>query len=463
MKNPPKTFHLITLGCPKNRVDAEILWAALAREGLAAVDDPSEAEVILVNSCAFIRPAVQESIDTILSLADHKRTGVCRWLVVAGCLPPRYGPAISSLLPEVDLFIGPGEIGDIGRFFSKASAERFHCERPSFMQKASTPRVNSLSKAAAYLKVAEGCSRRCSFCTIPKIRGRTKSRELRDLLSEARQLARHGIREIILVAQDLSSWGSDLKSKPTLADLVEALSSISDLSWIRLMYVFPGRLSKRLIRCLADQKNVLPYLDIPMQHADEGVLRRMNRGGSPQSLLRIVSRLRAEIPGVVLRTSLMTGFPGEDERAFSHLVEFVESARFERLGVFAFSKEEGTPAGVMAGCPPAKVAVQRKAALLSLQRKIAIAYHQSLLGTTQEVLIERSAGKNWIGRMWNQAPEVDGVTLVHGRASEGSIQKVHVTKAGPYDLECRSLENGNESEYSEEKSRPPRGRKGSQP
>lgn len=432
------TFHIVTLGCPKNRVDSEVIWANVATAGLAAVDDPAQAEVIIVNTCAFVQSAVVESLDTIVELGRYKEEGRCRKLVVCGCLTPRFGEELARELPEVDLFVGPAEAGEIGRMLAgQQESQTLSCATgQAFLPSAATPRVNSLAAGSAYLKVAEGCSRRCTFCIIPALRGPQRSRSPDDLVEEASNLAALGVREVVLVAQDLASWGVDLPGKPRLADLVEALAGVAGIDWIRLMYMFPTEVPERLIRVMAENEKVLPYLDLPFQHADAEVLRRMRRGGDPQTFLALVEKLRKQIPKVVLRTSLMTGFPGEERAAFQRLFDFVERCRFERLGVFIFSAEEGTEAAKLPDQVEKEEAQKRHRELMTLQREIASAYHQSLVGTTQAAIVEQELEPRLFeGRLWCQAPEVDGRLTLRGKARVGDIVRVKVTGAGPYDLE----------------------------
>jgi ribosomal protein S12 methylthiotransferase len=300
--------------------------------------------------------------------------------------------------------------------------------------------VNSLAAGSAYLKVAEGCSRRCTFCIIPRLRGPQRSRSLDDLVEETSNLAALGIREVVLVAQDLANWGVDLPHKPRLADLVEALAGVAGIRWIRLMYLFPTEVPGRLIRVIAKNEKILPYLDLPFQHADAEVLRRMRRGGDPGTFLALVSKLRKQIPNVVLRTSLMTGFPGEDRAAFQRLFDFVERCRFERLGVFVFSAEEGTEAAGLPDQVEKPEARKRHRELMKLQQEIASAYHQSLIGSTQAAIVEEELEPRlFAGRLWCQAPEVDGRLTMRGKAQVGEIVRVKVTDAGPYDLEGKVL------------------------
>jgi ribosomal protein S12 methylthiotransferase len=437
-----RTFYLVTLGCPKNRVDAELIWADLAKRDLMAVDDPAQAEIIIVNSCAFIESAVSESVDTIIELGQYKKEGNCKYLVVAGCLTSRYYDQLPKTLPEVDLFVGPAEVGQLGDLLQQEqAASLLACKKESaFLPTGQQARVNSLSPGAAYLKVSEGCSRKCSFCMIPKIRGAQRSRPISDLVDEADNLVKMGIKEIILVAQDLISWGRDLSSKEELADLIQELAGISDLQWLRLMYLFPRKMPDKIIRVINDNHKVLNYLDLPFQHADDRILKSMQRGGDAQTQKDLVKRLRDELDDVVIRTTLMTGFPGEDESAYQRLKDFVEECRFERLGVFTYSAEEGSPAAEMANQVPRRIAEKRYQELLDIQQKIAGSYHQSLLDSTIEVLVEEEADLDKaIGRSWSQAPEVDGVTLIAGAATAGEIIKARVIKTGPYDLEVEPI------------------------
>ena len=437
-----RTFHIVTLGCPKNRVDSEVIWAGVATRGLVATENPAEADVIIINTCAFVQSAVVESLDTIVEMGRYKEEGICSQLIVCGCLTPRFREELLSELPEVDLFVGPAEAGEIGRLLSdRPGTERLSCAtEQAFLPAAATPRVNSLAAGSAYLKVAEGCSRRCTFCVIPRLRGPQRSRSLEDLVEETSNLAGLGVREVILVAQDLASWGVDLPGKPRLSDLVEALAGVADVRWLRLMYLFPTEVPESLIQVMALKDNVLPYLDLPFQHADQEVLRRMRRGGDPETFVALVERLRQKIPGVVLRTSLMTGFPGENRAAFQRLFAFVERCRFERLGVFIFSPEEGTEAATFSEPVEKEVAQKRHRELMTLQGEIAAAYHQSLVGTTQAAIVEAELEPGaFTGRLWCQAPEVDGRLILSGRAHAGDIVRVRVTAAGPYDLEGKVL------------------------
>jgi ribosomal protein S12 methylthiotransferase len=374
-------------------------------------------------------------------MGRYKEEGSCETLIVCGCLTPRFKEELARELPEVDLFVGPAEAGKISRLLKNSPKDRLSCEaEQAFLPAASTPRVNSLAAGSAYLKVAEGCSRRCTFCIIPNLRGPQRSRSLDDLVEETSNLADLGIREVVLVAQDLANWGIDLPKKPRLADLVEALASVTGIRWIRLMYLFPTEMPERLIRVIAENEKVLPYLDLPFQHADAGVLKFFNDTATTETFLALVLKLRKLIPNVVLRTSLMTGFPGEDPAAYRRLFDFVERCRFERLGVFIFSAEEGTEAATMPDQVDKAEAQKRHRELMALQQEIASAYHQSLVGTIQAAIVEEELEPRlFVGRLWCQAPEVDGRLTLSGKAQVGDIVRVKVTEAGPYDLEGKVL------------------------
>ncbi len=438
-----RTFHLIGLGCPKNQVDSEVIWAGLAEAGWVAVDEPAAADLIVVNTCAFIQAAVEESLETILALDALRKSGRLRWLVVAGCLPARYGHALLDELVEVDCFCCPGEVGRVvQRIEAATTGGPRWCGRAgeSHLLDADTPRVNALSTGAAYLKAADGCSRRCSFCIIPQLRGPQRSRPLDDLVAEAENLVRWGVSEIVLVAQDLAAWGRDLPQRPELAELVDALAGVAGLDWLRLMYLYPAEVSPRLLQVVAEREAVLAYLDVPLQHVDADILRRMRRGGDAGRMLDWIADVRRRLPGAVLRSTLMTGFPGETAASFARLEDFVARAAFERLGVFAYSAEEGTAAAELDGAVAPELAAERRDRLLAIQQPIAAAYHRGLIGRRIEVLVEGAAADGrLLGRAWNQAPEVDGETRLDGRAVLGEVVAARVTGGDAYDLEAEVI------------------------
>jgi ribosomal protein S12 methylthiotransferase len=437
----PSTFHLVSLGCAKNRVDSEVILAGLLAAGYRLEQDSSRARVIVVNSCSFIESAVQESIDTILELAQAKEKGACRLLVVTGCLPQRYGKQLAEAMPEVDLLLGTGAFHRLPLLLSRrqpGDPQEIHLEPPRFLMDSETPRVLSGPFYSAYLKVAEGCSNRCAFCTIPAIRGPYRSRPLDDLLREADWLALQGVRELNLVAQDTTAYGEDLGPTPRLADLLDSLARTGLFSWIRVLYAYPQRITGRLLDVIGTHRSICPYLDIPFQHASERILRAMGRSGSPTEFLRLVQWIRAELPAITLRTTLMVGFPGETDDDFQELYEFVEGVRFQRLGIFAYSPERGTAAARLEDSVPKRVKTRRLRKLAALQETISLAYYRKLIGTTQPVLLEGPSPETDLlleGRLASQAPEVDGRVLINtGFGRVGEIMPVRLTAAHPHDL-----------------------------
>jgi ribosomal protein S12 methylthiotransferase len=437
----PTSFYLLSLGCAKNRVDSEVILGGLISAGYHPEDDPLKAQLIVVNTCSFIESAVQESIDTILALAEARKKGACRLLVVTGCLPQRYGKKLAEAMPEVDLLLGTGTFHRLPLLLDRrqpGDPQEIHLDPPRFLMEAETPRVLSGPCYSAYLKVAEGCSNRCAFCTIPAIRGSYRSRPLDDLLREADRLALQGVRELNLVAQDTTAYGEDLGPTPRLADLLDTLARTGLFSWIRILYAYPQRITGRLLEVMGTHPSICPYLDIPFQHASERVLRAMGRSGSPTEFLRLVQWIRAELPTVTLRTTLMVGYPGETDDDFQELYELVDEVRFQRLGIFAYSAEQGTAAARLGDSVPKRVKTRRLRKLAALQEKISLAYHRQLIGTTQPVLVEGRSPETKLllqGRLASQAPEVDGRVLISsGFGRVGEIMPVRLTEAHPHDL-----------------------------
>ncbi len=430
--------YIHTLGCPKNRVDSEVMLGTLAEAGYRLVQDPAKAEVVVVNTCGFIESAKVESVDAIVELAEQKRSGRCKKLVVTGCLVQRHGRELARELPEVDHFLGTGAYAEIARIVSDAQARRLVVPDPDFVHSASTPRVNSLPSHTAYLKVSEGCDNACAFCIIPKLRGPQRSRAIDDVVGEAAALAAQGTIELSLVAQDLTAWGYDLRGRPKLHDLLRELVKVDGVRWIRLHYAYPRDLPDALVEVVAREPRIVKYLDMPLQHSSDRLLRAMKRGRSSQFLRDLLAKLRARVPGIALRTSLIVGLPGETEEDFDDLLRFVEEQRFERLGVFEFSPEEGTPAAEMRRQVPDAVKRARYARVMELQQGISRDHQRAMIGRRLEVLVEgRSEETEHLlaGRHAQQAPEIDGLTYVNdGVASPGEIVTVEVTDASEYDL-----------------------------
>ncbi len=440
-------IHLNSLGCARNQIDGEIMAGLLEKAGWTIVDDPSEAEVIVVNTCGFIEAATQESIDVILELATLKEEGKCRGLIVTGCVPERYKDSLAEQLPEVDFFLGTGAYDRIveaaGNLMS--SENRLFPppgERPP--DDPDLPRKTTLSYSA-YLKIAEGCDRKCTYCIIPKLRGRHRSRPLGDIAKEAKRLVAAGARELNLVAQDSSSWGYDFHPPRHPADLLTTLSELAPgSSWIRLLYGHPDRTDDRLVRTMGNTTGVLPYFDIPVQHASVKILRRMGRNYDGEYLFRLFDNIRNTVPEAVLRTTLIVGFPGETQKDFEELAKFVEKVRFDHLGVFVYSDEDDLPSHRLSEHVSGKTATKRRDAIMKIQKRISEKRNEKYIGQTLDILVEEKPEEGvWIGRAWFQAPDVDGVVYVRSsdeRFSKGfdcdigSAARVKIADAMEYDL-----------------------------
>ena len=433
-QNP--TLYLLSLGCPKNRVDSEVMLGTLLEQGYQLVQEPQDAEVVLINSCAFIGEAKQESIDAILEHAQLKETGRCKALVVAGCLTQRYADVLQQEMPEVDYFVGTSAYPRIAEII-RGERDRAVIPDPDYIADARTPRRNSMPAFTAYVKISEGCDNKCTFCIIPTLRGLQRSRPIADIVEEANRLVAGGAVELNLVAQDLTAYGHDLAGKPRLHDLLQALAEVP-ARWIRLHYAYPRDFPEPLIDALAAQPNLARYLDMPLQHIADPVLRRMKRGRDSAWVRKLVRRIRERVPGLTFRTSFIVGFPGETEEQFLELCDFVEEMRFEKVGVFQFSREEGTASFDLDGQLSQRVKAQRQKKLLGIQRKISKSHQQALVGKTLDVLIEGVSDETDLlleGRYQGQAPEIDGKVYVNrGEARAGEIVRVEVEQAGDYDL-----------------------------
>jgi ribosomal protein S12 methylthiotransferase len=427
-----------TLGCPKNRVDSEVMLGTLSRAGFRLVQEPERADVIVVNTCGFIESAKVESIDAIVELAEHRRAGRCKKLVVTGCLVQRHADELARELPEVDHFLGTGAYADVAAIVSDAQAKRLVVPDPEFVHSAATPRVNSLPGHTAYLKISEGCDNACAFCIIPKLRGPQRSRPVADVVAEAEALAAQGALELSLVAQDLTAYGTDLPGRPRLHELLRALAKVDGIRWLRCHYAYPRDVPAALVQTIAEEPRIVKYLDMPLQHSSDRLLRAMKRGRNSEFLRALVARLRRGIPGLALRTSLIVGLPGETKADFEDLLRFVEESRFERLGVFEFSPEEGTPAAEMARQVPERVKRSRYERIMEAQQRIAREQQRAMIGRRVEVLVEGRAEETehlLAGRHAQQAPEIDGVTYINeGLAYPGEIVTVEITDAAEYDV-----------------------------
>lgn len=437
-------IYIHTLGCPKNLVDSELMAGALEKGGFRLVQDERAADIIILNTCSFILPAREESIAEALRLAEYKKKGSCKYLVMTGCLPQRHGNELARGLPEFDLFLGTAKIDEIVRTLSNIEAgDRVIVGKPNFLMNSSMPRKILTPPHIAYLKITEGCSNRCSYCAIPQIRGELRSRGVDDILREAGSLVGGGARELIVIGQDTTSFGRDSKKSPGLDVLLRELAGLEGTFRVRLMYTYPARITRELLEVIASEEKVCEYIDMPVQHINDAILKSMNRRGSGKRVREVIRSARAIIPGVSLRTSLIVGFPGETKRKFIELLEFVRESRFEHLGVFSYSQEEGTKAALLKGRVSSRVAEDRKALIMDEQAGISREKNRGLVGTVQEVLIDAKSdrpGYAFMGRTRGQAPEVDGATYVKtGRKLRiGDIKSCVIKKAGYYDLfaEC---------------------------
>ncbi len=434
----------LSLGCAKNRVDTEVMLGHLTRSGHEITASPEEAEIIVVNTCGFIESASQESVDSILEMARQKVVGNCRRLIVAGCLVQRYRTQILEQIPEVDAVIGTNEIPEILELCLdqtlKPNPPRYE-SRELYLYSDSDPRILTTPGYSAYLKVAEGCDHPCTFCVIPQIRGSFRSRPLDSVLTEARRLAAQGVREINLVAQDTTMYGWDWGNRLGLADLIRRLGEIEGIRWIRFLYAYPNNIYDELLQAMAETPSACKYIDVPLQHISRQLLKQMKRGGNRRSLTRLLMRIRDRVPGVAIRTTMIVGFPGETEEDVHELMEFVEEARFERLGVFTYSDEDDAASHQLGSKVPEDVKEERRQRLMKLQTGICEAVNLKLVGATLPVLVEgRSAESDllWQGRLSTQAPDIDGVVYLNDGITDqtrpGDIVPVRINEAHPYDL-----------------------------
>ena len=429
----------VSLGCPKNLINTEVMLAKLASEGFEIVAEDVDADVIVINTCAFIESAKQEAIDNILDVAWLKENHTLRGIVVTGCLPERYREQILEELPEVDCVLGTGSYGDICEAVRSAYAnKRFARFGDINAAPLGGERVVTTQEHFAYLQIAEGCDNRCSYCVIPSIRGRFRSRPMGEIVEEARDLASLGVRELCLVAQDTTRYGEDLYGTYALDALLRELLAIDGIRWLRLLYCYPGRITDGLIEEIANNPKVVKYIDMPIQHISDRVLRAMNRRDTAADIRSAVERLRRAVPDIVLRTTVITGFPGETEDEFEELRAFIRETRFERLGVFAYSREEGTPAYDLPDQIPEKLKRKRHDVLMREQRKIHTAYNRAQLGRTFAVVCEGydTAGGSYYGRTYADAPDIDGRIFFSAprRVGEGELIRVEVTEVLDYDL-----------------------------
>jgi ribosomal protein S12 methylthiotransferase len=434
--------YLESLGCAKNLVDSEVIQGTLVQSGYTLTHHKEAADIIIVNTCAFIEEATKEAIDTILSLAEQKKNGVCRYLIVCGCLPQRYKESLVQELPEVDLFIGTGEFHHIARHID--NLQEGHCkskvfvDHPTYLLTSSTPRILATPRYTAYVKIAEGCSHRCTYCTIPKIRGSYTSRSLRSIVEEVKNLADMGVKEINLIAQDTTHYGFERSQHNGLARLLKQLVRIPDIKWMRLLYCHPLTITPELIDLIAGEQKICNYLDLPMQHISDPELKRMGRKITGERIKQLLYMLRGKVPQIAIRTTFMVGFPGETERDFSAMIKFITDYKCDHLGVFRYRDEEGTAASQLTPKIPEKIKEERYHTIMKLQANISRRKNRAQVGQVQEVLIEKAAPPAPYAlqaRTEFQAPEVDGITYIEsGKAAPGSFVNVCITKGLTYDL-----------------------------
>lgn len=447
-RRSPGSVSLVNLGCPKNQVDAEVMLGQLVRAGYRIASSPEQADLVVVNTCSFVGDAKEESIRAVLEAGALKSTGRARAVVVSGCLPQRYREELLPLLPEVDAFVGTGEFPRIVEIAARALGPRdgplMRVTGHTALVTAALPRLRLTPPHLAYLKIAEGCDHPCRFCAIPAIRGPLQSRRRADILAEARQLAADGVRELVLVSQDTTSYGRDRGEPEALTRLLRDLLALPNLARIRLHYLYPTRIGSGLIRLLAAEPRLCRYLDLPLQHADAGILRAMGRGGTPESLARLIGRIRRAVPDLVVRTAFIVGFPGESAAQFAALLRFVRAMRFERVGVFCYSDEEGTPAARLAPKVPRRTAEARRRRLMEVQARIAEAQSRSLIGSVQQVMVDGPHPDDHAlqcGRTPGQAYEVDGQVFLRGpRVQPGTLVRARILEGFEHDLAGDILE-----------------------
>jgi len=436
-----KKLYMISLGCSKNLVDSEVMLGLLEKDGYSVSDKPADADLLLVNTCGFIGSAVQEAIDEILELATYKEKDPAKKLVVTGCLVQRYGLELEKELPEVDLFIGTNGFHNIVALLhgEKPPMPAAHSlEQAPFLMDSSMPRKVSTPSHRAYMKITEGCVNRCSYCLIPAIRGKLRSRSLPDLVAEARRLDSHGVKELTLVAQDLLAYGLDLGKQTNLLGLLHGILNETAIPWIRLLYLHPARVQKELLDLMAVNTRIVPYLDIPFQHVSDHILQLMNRPYTKNQLIELMGLIRTTLPDAALRTTMMVGFPGETEDDVYEMADFLQANPFEHLGVFAYANEEGCKAASFPNQVAEDLKEERLRRIMELQAEISFAALQKRVGTVEQVLVEGLSKESDLlleGRTRYQAPEIDGcVYITQGTAEPGALVDVTITEAHTYDL-----------------------------
>jgi ribosomal protein S12 methylthiotransferase len=432
---------LVSLGCPKNLVDAEVMLGHLPADRFEIVTDEAQADIIIVNTCSFIKEAKEESVETILEVADYKKTGRCRLLVVTGCLPQRYREELAGELPEVDLFMGTGDGPRIVELLNAHAGGRESLQAvglPEYLYDHTTPRVQSSPFYSTYVKIAEGCANHCSYCIIPQLRGTLRSRSIASVVEEVRRLVGTGVKEVNLIAQDVTAYGADRDDGARLEELLRELVKIEGLQWLRLLYAYPDGISDELLDLMAAEEKICNYLDVPLQHVDDTILAMMNRRVDQAAIRELLGRIRRRIPDITLRTSFIVGFPGETDEQFNALLDFVNEGHFERVGVFRYSREEGTAAATLEGQVPERTKKSRYHKLMKAQSRVSFRKNRALVGNIEPVLVEGFSEETELllrGRSVRQAPDVDGqVYITSGQAEIGAIVPLRITDSSEYDL-----------------------------
>ncbi len=454
IENKTKTVAVISLGCPKNTVDSEVMLGKLAQDNYALVKDPSEAEVVIVNTCGFIEASKKESIDTILDVAKLRKSGQLKSLVVGGCLAHRYGDELKKELPEIDILFGLNDVENVASQI-KGTPLPVHpsqvdrkpllpnsLNEATYVYDASSPRLLSTPGYFAYVKISEGCDLPCTFCIIPKIRGHYRSRSLEDIEREARQLASQGVKELCLVAQDSTWYGADRYGKPKIAELLERLAKVEDIEWVRLHYLYPSRVTDEMLDVMAAYPKIAPYFDVPLQHASNKILKSMQRIGDRALLEKMISRIRTKLPHSSIRSTFIVGFPGETDEDFNELIEFLKSSQLDYVGFFSYSQEENTPAGVMENQVPEGIKQKRLAEAYRVQEEIAEKSHQRWVGEKLWAVVESVDENGEVqGRTRYQAPEVDGIVMIEGLSGPqvGQLTQVEITHTLQQDLVAKAI------------------------
>lgn len=441
-----KKVHFISLGCPKNLVDSEIMAGTLMKDGYRVVGEADEADTVIVNTCGFIEDSKKESIQRILEMGDLKQEGKIKKVVVAGCLTQRYKDDLVEGLPEADLFVGSGEFQNIAKILKNSDAgetQKTFFNLPTYLQEEETPRVNSQPGHRAYLKISEGCMKRCAFCAIPHIRGNLQSRSIDAIVAEAKHLVAGGVKELIIISHDFTDYGFDLRRKdPTRkespVELLKALDQVEGLQWIRLMYLYPDGITPEMVQVIKNSKKIVKYFDMPLQHVNDVVLKSMNRKMTRDEIETALMNIREQIPEAVIRTQFIVGFPGETSEQFEELLQFVADQQFDRVGCFKYSPEENTPGGRMENQIDEETKQYRHDAVMEVQQNISREKHRDFVGKTIEVIVEGFSEETDLllqGRFWGQAPDIDGVVLINdGQAEVGDMVKVQITDSLEYDL-----------------------------